>query len=158
MNTEYSGFQSTAPSFGVKGSPSGNSTIPDLNSAQRYDANYYNTWPTNTYNYNNYQYNNINNNPTCLQSHPSYINPNAQIQLIPPNLYSTVNQNQIHVHLHSTADKSNPEQYPNEIKISDIDGGISIIQGAGENSGLVCENSEEKHLYGTGNQDVWRPY
>lgn len=164
-HADYGGFQTPSTGF-VKGSPS--SGLTDLNApapapapSQRYDPNYYN-WPANTYNYNNYQYNNINNNPACLQSHTPYINPNPQMLL--PNLYSTVNQNQIHVHLHSTADKHNLEQYiPSEIKISDIDGGISItteLQG-GETSGLVqsCETGEEvKHLYGPGTQEVWRPY
>lgn len=161
LNTDYSSFQPTASTFGVKNSPTTNTSIAELNpAAQRYDPNYYNTWPTNSYNYNNYQYNNMNNNPTCIQSHTPYINPNTQIQLFPPNLYSTVNQNQIHVHLHSSADKTNSEQFPNEIKISDVDGAISIIQGSGEASGLVCEASDDvKHgLYGAANQDVWRPY
>ncbi|KAF9418882.1 hypothetical protein HW555_004402, partial [Spodoptera exigua] len=165
-HTEYTGFQPTTTGF-VKGSPSSTgAALTELNSppampAQRYDANYYNSWPNNTYNYNNYQYNSINNNPTCIQSHAPY-NP----QMILPNLYSTVNQNQIHVHLHSSGDKHNIEQcFPSEIKISDIDGGISItteLQGAGEASGMVqsCEgNDEVKHgLYGAGNQEVWRPY
>ncbi|KAL0821873.1 hypothetical protein ABMA28_005275 [Loxostege sticticalis] len=166
-HTDYGGFQPSGTGF-VKGSPGG-PALTDLNApapgpAQRYDTNYYNSWPANTYNYNNYQYNNINNNPACLQSHTPYINPNPQMIL--PNLYSTVNQNQIHVHLHSSTDKHNLEQYiPSEIKISDIDGGISItteLQGAGESSGLVqnCDTSEEaKHaLYGAGSQEVWRPY
>ncbi|VVC90027.1 unnamed protein product, partial [Leptidea sinapis] len=163
-HTDYSGFQ-TSPSY-MKGNPSATGgSLTDLNSAamsaQRYDTNYYNSWPTNSY---NYQYNNINNNPACLQSHTPYINPNSQVIL--PNLYSTVNQNQIHVHLHSSADKYNLEQYiPSEIKISDIDGGISItteLPGNGEASGLVqtCEASDDvKHgLYGASNQEVWRPY
>lgn len=169
-HSEYSGFQPSTTGF-VKGSPSGAGTaLTELNSppampTQRYDPNYYNSWPSNTYNYNNYQYNNINNNPTCLQSHAPYINPNPQMIL--PNLYSTVNQNQIHVHLHSSGDKHNLDQcFPSEIKISDIDGGISItateLQGSGEASGMgqSCEaNDEVKHgLYGAGNQEVWRPY
>ncbi|XP_075980509.1 uncharacterized protein LOC142979476 [Anticarsia gemmatalis] len=169
-HTDYSGFQPSTTGF-VKGSPSGTgSSLTDLNSStpmtpQRYDPNYYN-WSSNTYNYNNYQYNNINNNPACLQSHAPYINPNPQMIL--PNLYSTVNQNQIHVHLHSSSsDKHNLEAqcFPGEIKISDIDGGISItteLQASGEASALgqSCEtNDEVKHgLYGTGNQEVWRPY
>ncbi|XP_022822780.1 protein lozenge-like isoform X1 [Spodoptera litura] len=165
-HTEYTGFQPTTTGF-VKGSPSSTgAALTELNSppalpTQRYDANYYNSWPNNTYNYNNYQYNSINNNPTCIQSHAPY-NP----QMILPNLYSTVNQNQIHVHLHSSGDKHNLEQcFPSEIKISDIDGGISItteLQGTGEASGMVqsCDgNDEVKHgLYGAGNQEVWRPY
>ncbi|XP_045518509.1 runt-related transcription factor 3-like [Pieris brassicae] len=159
-HTDYTGFQG-GNSY-VKGSPSGTGgSLTDLNnmSTQRYDPNYYNSWPSNSY---NYQYNNINNNPACIQSHTPYINPNSQMIL--PNLYSTVNQNQIHVHLHSSTDKYNLEQYiPSEIKISDIDGGISItteLPGSGEASGLVqtCENDDVKHqLYGT-NQEVWRPY
>ena len=80
-----------------------------------------------------------------------------------PNLtYSTVNQNQIHVHLHSS--EKYLEQYrTSEIKINDIDGGISITTdlAGGEPSGLVqaCESTDDvKHgLYG-GNQEVWRPY
>lgn len=159
-HTDYSGFQSG--STGFKGSPSGTGgTITDLNApnmTQRYDPNYYN-WPANSY---NYQYNNINNNPACLQSHTPYINPNPQMIL--PNLtYSTVNQNQIHVHLHSS--EKYLEQYmPSEIKINDIDGGISITTdlSGGEPSGLVqaCESADDvKHgLYGAGNQEVWRPY
>lgn len=166
-HAEYGGFQPGTACF--KGSPSGTSaSLTELNAStlmptQRYDPNYY-SWPTNTYNYNNYQYNNINNNPTSIQSHAPYINPNAQVIL--PNLYSTVNQNQIHVHLHSSADKYNLDPcIPSEIKISDIDGAISItteLQGPGDGSGLVqtCDsNDEEKHgLYGAGSQEVWRPY
>lgn len=166
-HSEYGGFQATTAPF--KGSPSGTGpSLTDLNAppampAQRYDSGYYNTWSANSYNYNNYQYNNMNNNPACLQSHAPYINPSTQMIL--PNLYSTVNQNQIHVHLHSTADKHNLDQYiPSEIKINDIDGGISItteLQGSGEAAGLVqsCEAGDEKHgLYGAGSQEVWRPY
>ncbi|XP_045451501.1 protein lozenge-like [Melitaea cinxia] len=163
---DYSGFQSSSTGY-VKGNPSATScTLTDLNTpamtTPRYDPNYINSWPTNSY---NYQYNNINNNPACLQSHTPYINSNPQMIL--PNLtYSTVNQNQIHVHLHSSSDKYNLEQYmPSEIKINDIDGGISItteLPGAGESSGLVqtCESADDvKHgLYGAGNQEVWRPY
>ncbi|XP_045500369.1 protein lozenge-like [Colias croceus] len=166
-HSDYSGFQSGSTSY-VKGSPTTSGSLTDLNTsamaAQRYDTmpnNYYNSWPGNSY---NYQYNNINNNPACIQSHTPYINPNPQMIL--PNLYSTVNQNQIHVHLHSSADKYNLEQYiPSEIKISDIDGGISItteLPGSGENSGLVqtCDTSDDvKHgLYAASNQEVWRPY
>ncbi|KAJ0174567.1 hypothetical protein K1T71_009675 [Dendrolimus kikuchii] len=168
-HTDYSGFQPSSTSF--KGSPSGTSTsLTELNSpaavsTQRYDPNHYNLWPSNSYNYNNYQYNNINNNPACIQSHAPYINPNPPMIL--PNLYSTVNQNQIHVHVHSSGDKYNLEQcIPSEIKISDMEGGgISItteLQGTGEASGLVqtCDmNDEVKHgLYGAANQEVWRPY
>ncbi|XP_059056505.1 protein lozenge-like [Achroia grisella] len=166
-HSEYGGYQSNAASY--KGSPSGaGPALTDLNTtampAQRYDPTYYNAWQTNNYNYNNYQYNNINNNTACLQSPAPYINPNPQ--MIMPNLYSTVNQNQIHVHLHSSIDKHHLEQYiPSEIKISDIDGGISItaeLQGSAEGAGLVqsCESNEEaKHgLYGSGSQEVWRPY
>ncbi|XP_049875757.1 protein lozenge-like [Pectinophora gossypiella] len=163
-HSEYSGFQSS--SAGYKGSPTGASTaLTDLNAtapAQRYDPNYYNSWPTNTYNYNNYQYNNINNNPACIQSHTPYINPNPQMIL--PNLYSTVNQNQIHVHLHSS-DKHLEQYIPSEIKISDIDGGISITtELQPETSGLVqgCDQSDDvKHsMYAAANQEsgVWRPY
>ncbi|CAH0680190.1 unnamed protein product [Chilo suppressalis] len=167
-HADYGGFQTSSSGF-VKGSPNTGSALTDLNAStvptQRYDPNYYNTWPANTYNYNNYQYNNINNNPACLQSHAPYINPNPT-QMLLPNLYSTVNQNQIHVHLHSSAEKHSLDQYmQSEIKISDIDGGISItteLQGAGENSGLVqtCDTTDEgKHgLYGPASQEVWRPY
>jgi hypothetical protein len=167
-HADYGGFQTTSSGF-VKSSPNPGPALTDLNAptavpAQRYDPNYYNSWPANTYNYNNYQYNNINNNPSCLQSHTPYINPNPT-QMILPNLYSTVNQNQIHVHLHSSAEKHNLEQYmQSEIKISDIDGGISItteLQGAGETSGLVqsCDTTDEvKHGLYASNQEVWRPY
>ncbi|CAB3230865.1 unnamed protein product [Arctia plantaginis] len=168
-HTDYGGYQPSTTSF-MKGSPSGTgSSLTELNvptamPSQRCDPNYYN-WSTNTYNYNNYQYNNINNNPACLQSHPPYINTNPQMIL--PNLYSTVNQNQIHVHLHSSSgDKHNLDApcFPGEIKISDIDGGISITTElqSPETGGLVqtCEtNDEVKHgLYGASNQEVWRPY
>ncbi|KAJ2945713.1 hypothetical protein O0L34_g555 [Tuta absoluta] len=161
----YSGFQPSTPTY--KGSPSGASTaLTELSTSdQRYDPNYYNTWSNNTYNYNNYQYNNINNNPACIQSHATYMNPNIpNPQMILPNLYSTVNQNQIHVHLHSS-DKHLEQYMPSEIKIDNIDGAISIttdLQGAVEASGMVqsCEQPDEaKHgLYGGNSQEVWRPY
>lgn len=84
--------------------------------------------------------------------------------MILPNLYSTVNQNQIHVHLHSS-DKHVEQYIPSEIKISDIDGGISITTElqAGEASGLVpsCETGDDvKHGLYAGSQEggVWRPY
>ncbi|XP_026321384.1 protein lozenge-like isoform X4 [Hyposmocoma kahamanoa] len=162
---EYSGFQSpTTPYKSNSSTPS--TALTELNAsavnAQRYDPTYYNTWSANTYNYNNYQYNNINNNPACIQSHTPYINPNPQMIL--PNLYSTVNQNQIHVHLHSS-DKHVEQYIPSEIKISDIDGGISITTElqAGEASGLVpsCETGDDvKHGLYAGSQEggVWRPY
>ncbi|GBP50626.1 hypothetical protein EVAR_28816_1 [Eumeta japonica] len=171
-HSEYGGFQPSTPAFGVK-SPSGSSTsLTDLNAsvpAQRYDANYYNSWSANTYNY-NYQYNNINNNPACVQAHNPYINSSTP-QVLVPNVFSTVNQNQIHVHLR--CDKHDLEQYiPSEIKISDMDGGMEIGIGVrnaplptelqqGESSGIAptCEASEDKHgLYGAASQDVWRPY
>lgn len=153
-------YQPSTPGF-AKSSPGASTSLTDLSSVatpQRYEPNY-NSWPAN-YNYNNYQYNNINNNPACFQSHAPYINPNPQMIL--PNLYSTVNQNQIHVHLHSSADKHNLEQFAGDIKISDIDGGISItteLQGA-ESSGMQpCDTTDEvKQLYGATNQEVWRPY
>ncbi|CAG9112098.1 hypothetical protein JYU34_001594 [Plutella xylostella] len=152
---DYSGYQPT-PSYNLKSSPN-NTTLAELNPpSQRYDNSYY--WPANTCNqYPQYP----NNNAACLQPHTPYMNPNPQ--LIVPHLYSTVNQNQIHVHLHSTADKS-LEQFPGEIKISDIDGAISITTDLqGEASGMIasCEPTDEmKHgLYGAGSQDhVWRPY
>ncbi|XP_041982333.1 protein lozenge-like isoform X2 [Aricia agestis] len=135
--------------YGYQASSYKANTITDLNTPQRYDPNYYN-WQSN---YSTYQYNNINNNPpACIQSTP---------YPILGSMYSTVNQNQIHVHVHSR--DYNADQYlPSEIKISDIDGGISItteVPGTSEVSGLIqnCDPHEDVKHMNYSSQEVWRP-
>uniref|UniRef100_T1GA71 Uncharacterized protein n=1 Tax=Megaselia scalaris TaxID=36166 RepID=T1GA71_MEGSC len=129
----------------------------DFNSTSTYPA--YNNWSNG---YNNYQYG------SCAPQ--SQYPPHHTPVVLYPQLYSTVNQNQIHLHLHG-ADKI--EQYlgqENALTISSVPGRTGIEIGIGTSDhevGILSANDssihrEETSTTGdddTGNdQSVWRPY
>ncbi|XP_037921502.1 protein lozenge isoform X2 [Hermetia illucens] len=125
----------------------------------------YNNWSNG---YNNYQYG------SC-PAQPQYPGHTAPTMVLYPQLYSTVNQNQIHLHLHGT-DKL--EQYlgpESSLTISSIPGsrsGIEIGIGTSDHDvGLLAAESEhnthpdevEAHEHREGDvvgdpSSVWRPY
>lgn len=101
----------------------------------------YNNWSNG---YNNYQYSSCTAQPQYPTHHP------APTMVLYPQLYSTVNQNQIHLHLHGT-DKI--EQYlgpDNSLTISSITSGRPAIEiGIGTSdhdiSILGADNSDHHH-------------
>lgn len=117
------------------------------------DPNYataagYNNWPNG---YNNYQYANC---PTApVQSaYPTNTAATAPTMLIYPQVYSTVNQNQIHLHLHST-DKI--EQYLNSnengltissARHASISSGIADVGiTTADNSNVIMDTDDAEH-------------
>lgn len=157
---------------------------PDPNNGY---VNYSNSWSSNGYNtYNNFQYNNLpmnnNTNLNCAQQTP-YISPPAPTMVLYPHLYSTVNQNQIHLHLHGSTDKL--DQYfsgESPLTISSatsVKGSIEIglggsamqplsLGGPESESGMVQSDNESAHHsrgalmpvsnVNTDPSSVWRPY
>lgn len=107
-------------------------------------ASGYNNWPNG---YNNYQYASC---PTAAaqSQYPTNAAASAPTMLIYPQVYSTVNQNQIHLHLHGT-DKI--EQYLNSsesgltISSARNASGIDIGIGTGDNSNVIMEADDAEH-------------
>uniref|UniRef100_A0A1B0DG35 Uncharacterized protein n=1 Tax=Phlebotomus papatasi TaxID=29031 RepID=A0A1B0DG35_PHLPP len=153
---------------------------PDLDPMNSYASSYNTNWSNG---YNNYQYS------TCpppppppppAPPHPSSVqhqyppSHGAPTMLLYPQLYSTVNQNQIHLHLHGGADKI--EQYlspENSLTISSIgQRGIEIEIGGTEAptaAALMATEDQESHPNEDSTQhsrdaavgdpnSVWRPY
>lgn len=144
-------------------------------------ATSYNNWSNG---YNNYQYPSYNppapvstQYSTAATVAPSH---GAPTMLICPQVYSTVNQNQIHLHLHGT-DKI--EQYLNTsengltISSARSSSGIEIGIGTADNSNVIMDGSDEgehqqqpqqTEMNQSNNRDedqevgdpssVWRPY
>lgn len=128
----------------------------------------YNNWSNG---YNNYQYG------SCTPTQPQYPHAphTAPTMVLYPHVYSTVNQNQIHLHLHGT-DKI--EQYlsstENGLTISSARGGIEIGIGTTDNPNVIMDGEETDHhqpneMDDNVNRDVgdpevgdpgsvWRPY
>lgn len=127
----------------------------------------------NTYGYNSYQY------PCQPAAQTQYSSaavpppPSQTTMLLYPQVYSTVNQNQIHLHLHAGSDRL-VEQYL---------GGAAAVSGGGVSSTdnsfplscsnqqraisdipIISQNDDLKHQeqttvdQDTGDQSVWRPY
>lgn len=149
--------------------------------APRYptDPNTYpNNWSANGYStYNNYQYNNVvtNNNLACAQPQGGYLNPPGPTMVLYPHLYSTVNQNQIHFHLHGSTDKL--DQYfsgDSSLTISSgpsLKGGIEIGIGMPSQSQLEGDSTPQEPQDSDVTREnmavsnaisdpssVWRPY
>jgi RUNX transcription factor Lozenge len=130
----------------------------------------------NTYGYNSYQYS-CQPPPAQTQYPPPTVPPGQPTMLLYPQVYSTVNQNQIHLHLHGT-DKL-VEQYLGGAAISSSGGGSSGITASDNNPfsvvgncnnqraisdiPMISQSEEIKHQEQTvdqdaGDQSVWRPY
>lgn len=137
---------------------------PLLSGSPRYSENAYypNNWGTNTGYSNNYNYYNT---PANSQTAQYTLNPSGPPVVLYPHLYSTVNQNQIHLHLHGPAEKL--DQYLSHDTLSNV---LTPIRNA-ENEILpvassVHEIQEAKHEVGvlheqpttTDPSSVWRPY
>lgn len=140
----------------------------------------YNNWSNG---YNNYQYAAPAATATTIQTTPQTQYPTAPqvphaapAMLIYPQVYSTVNQNQIHLHLHGT-DKI--EQYLNSnengLSLSSArnpSSEIGLTGGTTDNQNVIMENEENdghhhRSEHETTNRDdevgvdpssVWRPY
>ncbi|KAG5899054.1 hypothetical protein JTB14_000077 [Gonioctena quinquepunctata] len=124
----------------------------DLDISARYPDNnsyYPNSWSTNpTYN-NNYYYNPPYNQQQYFNHPPSVV--------VCPSLYSTVNQSQIHLHLHSTSDKSDP--YLTDSLPLTSPQRVDVVQTA--TSEVVHPDSlriEDSERVAQSQTDVWRPY
>ncbi|GAB0094038.1 Protein lozenge [Sergentomyia squamirostris] len=153
---------------------------PDLDPMNSYASTYNTTWSNG---YNNFQYNSCPPPPPPpppTSQHQSavqhqYPGHAAPTMLLYPQLYSTVNQNQIHLHLHGGADKL--EQYlnpENALTISSIGTGRGIEIEIGPTdtvpppSSLMSTDNQENHPTEeesvqhskdvTGGDPVWRPY
>lgn len=110
-------------------------------------ASSYNNWPNS---YNNYQYASC---PTAAaqSQYPTNTAATAPTMLIYPQVYSTVNQNQIHLHLHGT---EKIEQYLNSsengltissARNSSISSGIDIGIATGDNSNVIMDVDDADH-------------
>lgn len=110
-------------------------------------ASSYNNWPNS---YNNYQYASC---PTAAaqSQYPTNAAATAPTMLIYPQVYSTVNQNQIHLHLHGT---EKIEQYLNSsengltissARNSSISSGIDIGIATGDNSNVIMDVDDADH-------------
>lgn len=159
----------TSPSSMYSGKLSGSPTIPtnpDLtdpllcgNSSSRYpDNSYYpNNWSSNPGYSNNYNYYN-----TPSNNQNQYIQPSGPTMVLYPHLYSTVNQNQIHLHLHGSPEKL--DQYFNLETLSvssaprsgnELPTSSSIEVG----SGHLTEGDRKYEESTTADPaSVWRPY
>lgn len=160
--------------------PNNSSCLTKFNDIDALNSSYpsYNNWSNG---YNNYQYANpaaaaaTIQTPTQTQYPAAPQVPHAApAMLIYPQVYSTVNQNQIHLHLHGT-DKI--EQYlssnENSLSLSAARNASTEIglSGSTENQNVIMENEESeghhhRNEHGTSNRDeevgdpssVWRPY
>ncbi|XP_060521752.1 runt-related transcription factor 3-like isoform X1 [Cylas formicarius] len=145
--------------------PNFNSAKSELDTlAGRYPENSYcpNNWSTYPAYPNNNCYNTSYNNQ-------QYINQPTPVMLYPTSLYSTVNQNQIHFHLHPPSDSRSSDAY-----LTDSSGNlpsVGLASGSGSRPDLVPTSSGElnSHVQGEEIQDsnrdqqpsadpVWRPY
>lgn len=102
----------------------------------------YNNWPSG---YNNFQYASCQTAAAVQSQYPSNAPPTAPTMLIYPQVYSTVNQNQIHLHLHGT---EKIEQYlqssENSLTISSSRN-LSIDTGVEDTSNVIMEADDAEH-------------
>lgn len=137
---------------------------PLLCGSPRYSDNnsyYPNNWSSNSGYSNNYNYYN-----STPNNQNQYLNTGGTTMVLYPHLYSTVNQNQIHLHLHGSPDKI--DHYFNHENLSNVltpvrnsDNEIAI-----PSSSTVHESQDQKHEIGgmsheqspTTDPSVWRPY
>ncbi|KAJ8922976.1 hypothetical protein NQ315_001524, partial [Exocentrus adspersus] len=136
-----------------------NSAKADLESmiAPRYpDNNTYcpNNWGANAYPNNNY-YNSPYNQQQYLNHHPA---------IIYPQVYSTVNQNQIHFHLHATPSEKSDQYLGDGVALTPPQRVEAVQQQAvaGEvaqvHDSLRLEESERAQSQQNDPSSVWRPY
>ncbi|XP_028130537.1 runt-related transcription factor 3-like isoform X2 [Diabrotica virgifera virgifera] len=142
-----------------------NSAKPDLEMiSSRYpDNNSYcpNNWPANSTAYNNNYYNHSYNQQQYL---------NTPTMVVYPSLYSTVNQSQIHFHLHPPSDKLDPyknEPYIKSEQYLTDSAGLTNPQRveAVQNSDVVHSHVDslriedsERNAQSQNDPSVWRPY
>nr|XP_022903487.1 runt-related transcription factor 1-like isoform X1 [Onthophagus taurus] len=134
---------------------------PMVGTVSRYsDAAYHpNSWSTNaTYPANYNYYNSANNNQ-------QYLNSGSTTMVLYPHVYSTVNQNQIHLHLHGNADKI--DQYLNfndSLSLTPVRGNLEANQSGNNSVEEVnqahsqIEESDRSQEQVTDPSGVWRPY
>ena len=137
-----------------------NSRYPDTS------AYYPNNWGTPSSSYpNNYNYYGPPNN------NQQYLNPNGTpTMVLYPHLYSTVNQNSIHLHLHSNADKGGGDQYvnfndgltfPSSRPPEELEQDTTVNSTEGEvvpSPHEHIENLDRTQVSVTDPSSVWRPY
>lgn len=123
------------------------------------DTNTYypNNWGTNPNYPSNYYYSNSNNNQ-------QYLNTGTPTMVLYPHLYSTVNQNQIHLHLHGSSDKIDYLNH-DALSLNTARGSIEIGMAASSTSEDVhsaqaqIDDSDRTHAQAvTDPSSVWRPY
>lgn len=131
----------------------GNSRYPDNNS---YNPNYWSSSPGYSNNYNYY------NSPPSNQN--QYIQPPGPTMVLYPHLYSTVNQNQIHLHLHGSPEKL--DQYLSSetfASLTPLRSGNELMPSSSSISEEVTtqlQDSDRKYEEPTTTDpaSVWRPY
>lgn len=147
--------------------PTGSDLDPLLSSSPRYDTSGYypNNWNSNSGyppNYNSY-YPATNNNQTQYPGGPTMV--------LYPQLYSTVNQNQIHLHLHGT-DKWDQYLSSHEsaaaltisptsrgaIEIGLIPPNSAVLHETGGESLQEIDQRNQDNSCVTTDPSVWRPY
>ncbi|XP_018566128.1 protein lozenge-like isoform X2 [Anoplophora glabripennis] len=135
--------------------PMFNSAKADLESmiAPRYPDNNYcpNNWGTNAYPNNNYY------NPPYNQQ--QYLNHPA---IIYPQVYSTVNQNQIHFHLHANAGEKSDQYLQNSVSLTSPQRVEAVQTATSEvphpHDPLRIEEPERAQSQQNDPSSVWRPY
>lgn len=129
---------------------------PMICGSPRYsDSNTYypNSWGTNMNYSNNYYYNNSNNNQQYINS------PAPPTMVLYPHLYSTVNQNQIHLHLHGSADKI--DYINHDISLTSTRSSIEIgvlPPAAVEVHSTQGQIEDSDRTHAQADPNVWRPY
>lgn len=130
-----------------------------ISASPRYPDNntyYPNNWGSNPTYSNNYNYYNTPNN-----NQQSYLNTGTPTMVLYPHLYSTVNQNQIHVHLHSNNE--------DPLTLMPPRGAMEIGPPPADNAQMPSQVNTQAHTQaqieeserGQGQADpasVWRPY
>lgn len=140
---------------------------PLLSASPRYpDNSYYpNNWGTNSSYSNNYNYYNT---PPSNQN--QYLSPSGPTMVLYPSLYSTVNQNQIHLHLHGSTEKLdqyfNPEALTNVLtpvrnadnEIMPLATSVHEMQDQKHEANVLAHSQPIDQPTTTDPSSVWRPY
>ncbi|XP_014255854.1 protein lozenge [Cimex lectularius] len=74
-----------------------------------------------------------------------------------PSLYSTVNQNQIHLHVHNVGDYKPAEQYPEDVTTIVSPNNVTISLG-NRSMDNVIHDQPQQYDRQHGDPSVWRPY
>lgn len=119
---------------------------------------------------NNYQsYPNYYNSPSNTSPQTPYLNPTPSVVLY-PHLYSTVNQNQIHLHLHGEKAAESLQCSGEELAATIVANSNNLTISSGTRSsieigivhnsqgGMMNEEERYTHADRQGDQSVWRPY